>query len=90
MHAASHDDEAIAAYYALGLERDRLSAGQGALELVRTRILLERYLPAPPAVVADVGGGPGRHNNLVRIGRHGGLLKGIRGGVVVRCYHTYR
>ena len=61
MHDASHDDEAIAAYYALGLERDRLSGGQGALELVRTRILLERYLPASPAVVADVGGGPGRY-----------------------------
>lgn len=24
-------------------------------------MLLERYLPAPPAVVADVGGGPGRY-----------------------------
>ena len=51
----------IAAFYARGLERDRLSAGQGALELLRTQQLLERYLPAAPAVLADVGGGPGRY-----------------------------
>jgi len=61
MSDASRDAEAIAAYYALGLERDRLTVGQGALELVRTQVLLERHLPAPPAVVADVGGGPGRY-----------------------------
>ena len=51
----------IAAYYDLGLERDRLASGVGALEFARTRVLLERYLPPPPAVVADVGGGPGRY-----------------------------
>ena len=53
--------EEIAAFYALGFERDRLAAGAGALEFVRTQALLERYLPDPPAVVADVGGGPGRY-----------------------------
>ena len=51
----------IAAFYARGLERDRLSAGQGALELLRTQQLLKRYLPAAPAVLADIGGGPGRY-----------------------------
>jgi ubiquinone/menaquinone biosynthesis C-methylase UbiE len=51
----------MAAFYARGLERDRLAEGQGALEFTRTQTLLERYLPAPPAVVADVGGGPGRY-----------------------------
>lgn len=61
MSEVSRDAESIAAYYALGMERDRLDAGPGALELARTQSLLERYLPAPPAVVADVGGGPGRY-----------------------------
>jgi ubiquinone/menaquinone biosynthesis C-methylase UbiE len=55
------DADEVAAYYARGLERERLARGQGALEFTRTRSLLERYLPAPPAVVADVGGGPGRY-----------------------------
>jgi len=61
MSDASRDAEAVAAYYARGLERDRLAAGQGALEFVRTQALLERYLPPPPAVIADIGGGPGRY-----------------------------
>lgn len=59
--AARSDADEIAAFYARGLERDRLADGQGALEFTRTQALLERYLPAPPAVIADVGGGPGRY-----------------------------
>jgi len=55
------DADEVAGYYARGLERDRLASGQGALEFARTQALLERHLPAPPAVVADVGGGPGRY-----------------------------
>ena len=61
MSDASRDAEEIAAFYARGLERDRLASGLGALEFVRTQVLLERYLPPPPAVLADVGGGPGRY-----------------------------
>lgn len=56
----SREDE-IAAYYARGFERERLSGGPGALELARTQRLLARYLPPPPGVVGDVGGGPGRY-----------------------------
>jgi ubiquinone/menaquinone biosynthesis C-methylase UbiE/predicted enzyme related to lactoylglutathione lyase len=59
--AASRGAEDVMAYYARGLERDRLDHGTGALELARTKTLLERFLPAPPASVADVGGGPGRY-----------------------------
>jgi len=61
MSDTSRTTDEIAAFYALGLERDRLTVGPGALEFVRTQALLERYLPAPPAVIADVGGGPGRY-----------------------------
>ncbi|MGD8904917.1 MAG: methyltransferase domain-containing protein [Anaerolineae bacterium] len=46
-------------YYATGRELDRLARGIGPLELARTKELVARYLPAAPAVVFDVGGGPG-------------------------------
>ena len=55
----SADDE-IAYYYGLGEERDRL-AGPFRLEFVRTKELLARHLPPPPAVVLDIGGGPGAY-----------------------------
>lgn len=61
MSDAARDADDIAAYYAHGLERDRLAAGPGALEFARTLVLLERYLPPAPAVVVDAGGGPGRY-----------------------------
>ena len=48
-------------FYAKGLERDRLTQGHGPLEFLRTQLLLQRLLPPAPAVVADVGGGPGRY-----------------------------
>jgi ubiquinone/menaquinone biosynthesis C-methylase UbiE len=51
----------IAAFYAKGLERDRLARGDGALEFARTTALLDRYLPGPGSDVIDVGGGPGRY-----------------------------
>jgi SAM-dependent methyltransferase len=47
----------ILAHYAEGIERPRLTAAP-SLELVRTQQLLGRCLPAPPARIVDVGGGP--------------------------------
>jgi ubiquinone/menaquinone biosynthesis C-methylase UbiE len=53
-------DDAIRAYYDLGLEQERLaSSGEGSLEWARTLDVLDRYLPPAPARVLDVGGGPG-------------------------------
>lgn len=58
------DDLALAAmheHYGLGLEEERLDQGHGRLEFERTKEIIRRHLPAPPAVVADIGGGPGRY-----------------------------
>ena len=48
-------------HYARGEERDRLSTPLGVVEFERTVEIVLRALPDPPAVVADVGGGPGRY-----------------------------
>lgn len=56
----STDDE-IREHYARGEERDRLLGPFGQVEFARTCEILERSLPPAPAVVADVGGGPGRY-----------------------------
>ena len=54
--------EDIAAYYEKGNEEGRLNATpEGRLEFIRTKELLKRFLPKPPAVIADVGGGPGAY-----------------------------
>src|SRR4051794_13680018 len=52
-------DPEVVAHYNAGREEDRLTAEGAPLELVRTQEILLRYLPPPPAVVLDVGGGPG-------------------------------
>jgi SAM-dependent methyltransferase len=53
-------DAEILAQYAEGREHGRLTNGP-SLELLRTRVLLERFLPDPPARVLDVGGASGVH-----------------------------
>jgi hypothetical protein len=54
-------DAEILDYCARGLERDRLAAGRGRVEFIRMRELLQRFLPAAPAAVLDVGGGAGAY-----------------------------
>jgi len=49
-------------YYASGVEDQRLQQGIGKLEFFRTKEILSRYLPSPPAVIYDVGGGPGMYS----------------------------
>lgn len=56
----STDDE-IREHYTRGEERDRLLSPFGQVEFARTCEILTRALPPAPAVVADVGGGPGRY-----------------------------
>lgn len=49
----------ILSHYESFDESSRLSIETGRLELDRSRDILERHLPAAPAVVLDIGGGPG-------------------------------
>jgi SAM-dependent methyltransferase len=57
----SSEDAEMRAYYAQGRERDRLDDPKGVVEFERTKEILQRQLPAAPAVIADIGGGPGRY-----------------------------
>ncbi len=52
---------AIAEYYSETPEDDRLAQGPFLLEALRTRELIERHAPAPPATVLDIGGGAGAY-----------------------------
>jgi SAM-dependent methyltransferase len=54
-------DDAVLEHYGEGVELERLSAGTSRIEFERTKELLARYLPPPPADVLDVGGGPGAY-----------------------------
>lgn len=51
----------VLTHYSGAMEQTRLLQGSGQLELARTQELLTRYLKAPPAVIYDVGGGPGTY-----------------------------
>jgi ubiquinone/menaquinone biosynthesis C-methylase UbiE len=48
-------------HYAEAREAERLSAGVGELERIRTQDILTRHLPKAPARILDVGGAAGVH-----------------------------
>jgi len=54
-------DPAIAAYYEQAPEESRLEHGAFRLEELRTRELILRHAPQPPALVLDVGGAAGAY-----------------------------
>jgi SAM-dependent methyltransferase len=54
--------EEVAAYYASYPEEARLTRGSSRLEFERTKDVLARVLPAPPARVVDVGGAAGAYS----------------------------
>src|SRR4051794_3511662 len=58
---AGHLQEEAERHYTTGDEQHRFSSAGGQLEFTRTQELLQRYLPPPPAVILDVGGGPGAY-----------------------------
>ncbi|MDE0424497.1 MAG: class I SAM-dependent methyltransferase [Candidatus Poribacteria bacterium] len=50
----------ILSFYRQTQEANRLTTSvKGQLEFVRTQEIITRYLPAPPAVILDIGGGSG-------------------------------
>jgi ubiquinone/menaquinone biosynthesis C-methylase UbiE len=54
-------DSSIAEYYGQAPEECRLEEGAFLLEALRTRELIERHAPAPPATVLDIGGAAGAY-----------------------------
>ncbi|MDG9728377.1 MULTISPECIES: class I SAM-dependent methyltransferase [unclassified Streptomyces] len=54
-------DSDVLGFYNLGLEQTRLQDPRRSVEFWRTRDVLARHLPPPPATVLDVGGGPGAY-----------------------------
>ena len=56
-----HADTIVGHYEDEIREEDRITAGIGQLELVRTQEILRRHLPSPPAEILDVGGATGVH-----------------------------
>src|ERR687894_2579192 len=54
-------DPSIAAFYERTPEETRLEQGPFQLEEARTRELIQRFAPPPPATVLDVGGAAGAY-----------------------------
>ena len=54
-------DQGIADYYERSPEENRLAEGPFQLEEARTRELIQRFTPPPPATVLDVGGAAGAY-----------------------------
>ena len=52
-------DKDVERYYLEAKESQRLAAGRGELERLRTQAILARHLPPPPATIFDVGGAAG-------------------------------
>jgi ubiquinone/menaquinone biosynthesis C-methylase UbiE len=63
MNAAMHPsfEREILSYYEKGQEASRLETAAFRWEKTRTLDLLHRFLPSPPAVILDVGGGAGAY-----------------------------
>jgi ubiquinone/menaquinone biosynthesis C-methylase UbiE len=63
-------------FYEIFDEAGRLRSGLGKLEFERAKAVVRRFLPPPPAVVLDVGGGPGPYSLwLARLGYEAHLIE---------------
>lgn len=59
--SSSPRSEEVTSHYSSGYEADRLKTGPGVIECERSRELLQRFLPPTPAIILDIGGGPGQY-----------------------------
>src|SRR5258708_40329366 len=59
---SKHSKRSVEQYYAEYPESERLSSARGQLEFEQTKRIVQRFLPSPPAIVADVGGGTGPYS----------------------------
>src|SRR5260370_15105266 len=59
---SEYSKRSIEQYYAECPEHDRLRSARGQLEFARQKRIVQRSLPRPPAIVADVGGGTGPYS----------------------------
>ena len=55
-------DKKVLEGYNAGMEKNRLRTDLGLIEFERTKELLIEYLPKPPAVIYDIGGGYGEYS----------------------------
>lgn len=55
-------EDVVSHYEEKWYEANRLFGGTGPLEFVRTKEIVRRFLPSPPAKVLDVGGGAGPYS----------------------------
>ncbi len=60
--AGAGDLDTIVSFYTAADEKGRLASGTGPFEFARTKEILKRYLPPPPAVIIDVGGAAGPYS----------------------------
>ena len=57
-----NDHEEVADYYNANTEREWKRIERHPVEFEITKRILEKYLPAAPAGIIDIGGGPGRYS----------------------------
>lgn len=57
--ASAHVPPEVFKHYSTGYEAQRLQSGASQIERVRSQEIIIRYIPKPPAIVFDIGGGPG-------------------------------
>lgn len=89
----------ILSYYQRAPEEQRLQSGASQLEFVRTKEVVQRWMPRPPALVMDVGGGPGAYagwlaglgyevhlvDPVPRLVEHARTLQPVGGRTIASC-----